>query len=361
MMALVLSSGCATNADLGAFLDSLNQANYEHFLIDVSIGRDFLCSVVAFGDTNNTSNEPPLATQVQCVGENGFDQITGYYAFSSTDTMTEIKENSSGDSLEGVWNIASGLDHTCAFVGDDVRCWGENFSSQTGAVAGTTNPFPDSVATDVHTTQLESDHESRANDHLITAGSAHTCMVNDDRVKCWGSKQFGNLGDGNVGGSIQSPQTVEDATVNPVRNVIQVSAGNNHTCALKDNGEVWCWGRNHIGQLGYSNTTTYSRAIQTKKLGGTSLDYIVEIDIGEEHSCALRDPSAFGQSGGRQVWCWGDNGFGQLYIDPDHVNLPVLQPETCGSGPYYPCSTEARRIAAFDGALKVVAGDRPYC
>jgi alpha-tubulin suppressor-like RCC1 family protein len=37
---------------------------------------------------------------------------------------------------------------------------------------------------------------------------------------------------------------------------VQISAGDNHTCALLETGAVRCWGENQFGQLGQANTLT---------------------------------------------------------------------------------------------------------
>ena len=38
--------------------------------------------------------------------------------------------------------------------------------------------------------------------------------------------------------------------------VVQLTAGDEHTCALLDSGAVRCWGSGFLGQLGYGNTST---------------------------------------------------------------------------------------------------------
>jgi alpha-tubulin suppressor-like RCC1 family protein len=82
-------------------------------------------------------------------------------------------------------------------------------------------------------------------------------------------------------------------------NVVQVGAGQLHSCALLDNGRVMCWGLNVQGQLGDGTTTSRRRPALV-----VDLDDAVELSVGAYYSCARR------RSG--QVVCWGENNKGQL-------------------------------------------------
>ncbi len=72
----------------------------------------------------------------------------------------------------------------------------------------------------------------------------------------------------------------------------QVACGDFHSCALKTDGTVDCWGRNKSGELG--DGTDVDRSTPTRVFGVTS---VVEIALGANFSCArLQDGS---------VSCWG--------------------------------------------------------
>ena len=60
----------------------------------------------------------------------------------------------------------------------------------------------------------------------------------------WGDNIYGQLGDGSYTG-----RTIP-ATVTGLSGVTQVSVGERFSCALKNDGTVWCWGANYVGQLG---------------------------------------------------------------------------------------------------------------
>ena len=75
---------------------------------------------------------------------------------------------------------------------------------------------------------------------------------------CWGSNDHGQLGDGTKD-SRKAPADVSGLTAG----VIALAAGTGHTCALKKDGSVQCWGLNDHGQLG----------------NGSNEDSLVPVDI----------------------------------------------------------------------------------
>ncbi|MGA9761079.1 MAG: hypothetical protein WBQ14_01470 [Gaiellaceae bacterium] len=128
----------------------------------------------------------------------------------------------------------------------------------------------------------------------ISAGGSHTCaLLSDHTIKCWGEDWVGEIGDGENGWRL-SP-----VPVNGITNAAQVSAGGFHTCALLQGGTVDCWGFNLFGQLG--NGTWVDSSVPAPVAG---LKDVVSISAGGFHTCALLESGA--------VNCWGNNDDGQL-------------------------------------------------
>lgn len=128
----------------------------------------------------------------------------------------------------------------------------------------------------------------------ITGGSLHGCAVRkDNSTWCWGRNNDGQLGNGN-----NSDSSIP-VLVSTLNNVLKVIAGTNHSCALKSDQTAWCWGNNSHGQLGNESTSNSNTPVSVN-----SLNKIIALTGGAMHSCAITAAHA--------AWCWGDNTYGQL-------------------------------------------------
>jgi alpha-tubulin suppressor-like RCC1 family protein len=181
--------------------------------------------------------------------------------------------------------IAASNNHTCAVTDrGGVMCWGYNGTGQLGDGTTATRLTP------VDVVGLTSGVVS------VTAKSWHTCALTvGGGVKCWGGNWSGELGDGTTEQRL-TPVDVVGLTFE----VVAVSAGGDHTCALLTNGGVKCWGSNESGQLG--DGTTEQRHTPVDVVGLTS--GVKSISAGYYYTCAVTT------SGGAK--CWGGNWDGAL-------------------------------------------------
>jgi len=130
----------------------------------------------------------------------------------------------------------------------------------------------------------------------ISTGGDHTAALRSNGTAwAWGSGFLGQLGD-NTNTNRSSPVSV----VGGFTDWVQISAGGNHTAALRANGTAWGWGFGTSGQLGDNTTTTRSSPVSV--VGGFT-DW-VQISTGSTHTAALRANGT--------AWGWGTNSSGQL-------------------------------------------------
>jgi alpha-tubulin suppressor-like RCC1 family protein len=175
---------------------------------------------------------------------------------------------------------------TCALTdAGAVKCWGSTMNNGLGD--GTTKDHP---RTPVDVVGLDRGVSA------IATGAAHACALTvEGDVKCWGYNHSGQLGGGPSRHRL-TPVKVEGLP----SNIRAISAGEDHTCVLKETGSVMCWGGNHYGQLGDGTTTEHDDPVTVVGLG----EGVTAISAGWGSTCALLDTGA--------VKCWGFNRSGQL-------------------------------------------------
>ncbi|MEM9193912.1 MAG: hypothetical protein AAGF12_32350 [Myxococcota bacterium] len=161
----------------------------------------------------------------------------------------------------------------------------------------------------------------------------HTCALRDGVMFCWGSNEEGQLGDGTVGGVVETPMVVAGPQA-----WVEVSVGVVHTCGLDRVGSVWCWGGNERGQLGVGDFSPRRRPTAVQLPGAA-----VAIDNSWYTSCArLEDDS---------LYCWGWNFEGQLGQDDPVASADSPAPARVVGGPW-------ASFAAGEGHLCAVGRDQ---
>jgi alpha-tubulin suppressor-like RCC1 family protein len=277
----------------------------------IAVGGQHTCAVL---DTGN----------VRCWGLNNRGQLG--YGSSATDPKIGDNEApySVGDvNLGGalVSDVVAGAEHTCVLLRTgNVRCWGRNSEGQLGYGRNDNigdNEIP--LAIDLNF--------NGATVRQLAAGAYHTCaLLTNGAVRCWGNNAYGQLGIdalytnsttynnwGDASGETPySLQTTYGDVGFGGAVALQITAGENHTCALLDTGAVRCWGRNNTGQLGQGDSATVpvrdTASGSPVRLGAS----VVRLASGENHNCALL-------STGR-VRCWGLGSSGQLgYGNTDSI------------------------------------------
>jgi len=131
----------------------------------------------------------------------------------------------------------------------------------------------------------------------VVAGDFHTCaLTGGGAVRCWGWNVNGELGMGAIGGL----STVPVEVVGLSNGVGDLVAGRRFTCAMMNAGGIKCWGENNFGQLGDGTTASSAVPLDVVVLSEPP----VSLGVGRFHTCVLTT--------GGGIRCWGGNGSGEL-------------------------------------------------
>ncbi len=272
----------------------------------LAAGRNHTCALLTDG-------------QVKCWGDNYGGQLglgdTGSRGDQPGEMGDALPRIDLGKSGERVVQLAAGWLNTCALLESGrIKCWGYGGSGQLGA--GDTNsrgdgpnemgdavPYVDLGSSGLHATQL-------------AGGEVHMCALLDGgQIKCWGYNGDGQLGLGDTNWRGDGSDEMGDALASvdlgsTAAPAIRVVAGERHTCALLEAGQVKCWGYAASGQIGLGDTI--SRGDDPGEMGdalpavelGAAGGGATQLTAGWSHTCALL------ASG--DVKCWGYDIYGQL-------------------------------------------------
>jgi len=214
---------------------------------------------------------------VYCFGELGLGE-------SPSPRPRKVAEGSQND---GIVELELGPEHACLRHQSGVtRCWGQNRDGRIG----------------------DGSFEARARPVMVSLGSVrdlalgqrHSCALRaDGKVSCWGDDAGGALGQGDPEDAAGQQRTGVRRVIN-LSDAIDLASGDDFSCAVRKSGEVLCWGRNDVGQLGDASSDP-SRAMPGPI---SNVEDAIAIAAEAGHACIVRSTGA--------VLCWGVNDKGQL-------------------------------------------------
>ncbi len=277
-----LGDGTLENRSMPQSVLALNET-----AIDVSTGMSHTCALQSDG-------------RVKCWGDNTYGQL-GQKNISLSALPIEVT-----GLKEGAKAIAVGGQHSCALLlSGQIKCWGKNDNGQLGN--GTIGGYK-GVSDPVIVVGLAGEVKS------LISGANHTCVVlKNGQMQCWGSNEYGQTGSApNVSGSSNN-QPTPTIVQNLPGKVMFANAGKAHSCAVIEDGSVYCWGSNIRGQLGIGETARISAVRKAIALPFAA----VNLALGNAHTCALLAD--------KTIWCWGKNNDGQAgeNLRPNHASATL--------------------------------------
>jgi alpha-tubulin suppressor-like RCC1 family protein len=276
-----------------------------HFPISIDAGVRF----AAVGD-RNVCHATLRDESAVCVGANEFGQIgDGTIIERHVNTPVQFPTN---------WDL--GLNNPPMVTGDTpcvaflargpipeppfVGCWGSNQFGSVGDGTTTDRSLPVAVV-------------SGGTGVAVSGGGGHTCALVPTGMSsspsftlwCWGNNVDDALGVGPGPGAMStSPVQVPIPNGGPSGSTIGLGVGVDHTCIVTADKTLWCWGLNDHGQLGDGTTMSSDAPVQV--VGLTNL-YGVWVSPSGGFTCAVTvGPS--GTASSTNAYCWGRNDRGQV-------------------------------------------------
>jgi len=208
-----------------------------------------------------------------CWGYNNSGQVGD----GTSTTRTTPRQIVSGTTWQ---SIDLGFSHSCALKSDNTFwCWGYNAHGQLGTGNTSNQNVPTQISGGGVWKQISTD-ETRS------------CGIKlDDTLWCWGT---GLLGNGN-NAPVYTPTAIASNDT-----WLQIAAGGSHICGIKTNGTLWCWGNDDYMQIGDMNNAL-TKPMPTEVYGNTTWK---QVSLGWMHTCGIKTNDT--------LWCWGKGSNGQL-------------------------------------------------
>ncbi|MCB9372932.1 MAG: hypothetical protein H6518_09125 [Microthrixaceae bacterium] len=234
-----------------------------------------------------------LNSEIRCWGYNQDGTLGNAVTGSDALLPITVLDPTGASPLTGTTSVAVGLQHVCASLGSgQARCWGKGTNGELGQGAPTTSLTPVPVSNPEGTAPL-------TGVRVLSSSWTHTCaLLTTGEASCWGTGEaFGTTGH-----ALRPVPVPGPGGGSALPGIGSISAGGWVTCALT--GQLLCLGDNQYGGIGDGTTTDRALPVPVlDRTGAAPLLDVVQVSTGYDHACALLASS--------EVRCWGANG-GQL-------------------------------------------------
>lgn len=264
----------------------------DSYLGGISLSTDLsVTNVASLSSTKDHTCMNQVRGQLLCWGDGEFGRLgTGSTGDELVPRTSSSSTSAAYQKIRDTYSVVTAAYHTCSLTySGEVYCWGEGEDGRLGnggtgdSISPVEVPFPNHRSVD-----------------MIASYDAHNCAITDDgEAHCWGKNSNGEIGQGYDSSYFVSPQEIQGFGNEMVS---AISVGEGFSCAVLENGTTYCWGKNDFGQLGDGTTLNTNQVATPLTMPGAI--QVTTISSGQSHSCAIL------QSG--QVACWGRNNVGQL-------------------------------------------------
>ena len=210
--------------------------------------------------------------------------------------------------------ISAGSSHTAVIdENGDLWVWGSNWQGQIGnggqGDVTISEPFGDGNPEHIITYKLQTTPVKVLSDVVsVSCGYDFTAAIRSDgSLWMWGDNRLGQLGNGRVGDAKfrQMDGSLDIVQTTPVKimdDVVSVSCGSAHACAVKSDGSLWAWGHNVYGPVGNGGKGNeivigWGNELTVQTVPVKIMDDVIAADCAEYYTAALKKDGT--------LWLWG--------------------------------------------------------
>ncbi len=248
-------------------------------LVQLTRGGTFLCALDGTGT--------PWCIGFSSNGALGLGTATSVYQWTRLNTPLRFTK------LAAMSDAVCGIEATAQHV----YCWGDNSAGQLGSgTAGGSRGYPAPLAGGAGKLGFTD----------LAGGDVHACALDASGAAwCWGQNGDGTTVSGQTGDSTAALVTATPIRVQGGLTFSAIAAGQQNACGLQSTGDLYCWGKNDLGELGVGSAQLPSSGAPVK----FPTAQFFQVSIGGSTLCGIRRPD------GSPV-CWGNNNSGQLGRGP---------------------------------------------
>jgi Alpha-tubulin suppressor and related RCC1 domain-containing proteins len=199
---------------------------------------------------------------------------------------------------------------------------------------------------------------------MSASGTNRTCAIVTSQVYCWGFNRYGQLGNGqylNSGSTEDAAPTVDSKIPVKVlqqpgvlagKKIVKIFVAQHHSCALSDDGKMYCWGINSDGQLGNDTTTNLTPAVPIQVGGALAGKVVTDIGGTFNTSCAIAES---------KIYCWGNNSKGTTGVGLTSGDTDVPTLVTATNLPVNYVATELSTSGSRSRTMCAIVNTKAYC